>query len=457
MRMNSDPVKIKTIVTVMLLLFGSGVTLVLVNSVQSVYAYQSTGIAIDYGDRNVEWTDVDFNIESEPVLILENICNFKGYTLVIEENTVTEINGISNDDDRSWDLWVIENGELDWIKLTDAEIDASEYTVTVWAYCSDEEVPTVGVDQFGRCIYGYPQAQKTVTLSPSITEILGALNATSTIVGTDKYSNYPNSVANGKADGSIVEVGDFLSPSFELIMKSNPDLVLCDGSQYAHYELAERIRSTTTVNAVVLYSGESIDTIIDNIYIVGLVMGYDIRAEDVINQLEYAEMEILHMVGENETYSKSTVFALSPNKAPWVAGSSTYVDDIIVTLLSENVYSSSYGWVQSNSELIAKSNPEIATIISDEYSATESDYNTMLDNLSAEWKQTDAYKNNQIYLLSGELAEMAQTPGPRYAQLMEIIALILYHEIIYPDETFPNYIGDNYRDFLTITEYLGFE
>ena len=149
--------------------------------------------------------------------------------------------------------------------------------------------------------------------------------------------------------------------------------------------------------------------------------------------------------------------SLSPSKAPWVAGSATYVDDIIVTSLSENVYSSSYGWIQSNSELIAKSNPEIAIIISDEYYATESDYGTMLDNLSAEWKQTDAYKNNQIYLFGEELAEMAQIPGPRYAQLMEIIVLVLYHEIIHPDEIFPNYIGDNYRDFLTITEYLGFE
>ncbi len=454
--MKSDPTKFKTMLTILLLLFGTGLTVILVNNTQSAFAYQSTGIAIDFGNRDVQWVDADFKEYDDPIKILEYACNTLWYELVTEDNKVIKIDGKSNDEERTWNFWVIKSEELNWTKLIDTNVDISVYSVSTWAFCSEDETPTVGVDQFGRSIYGYPQAKKIVTLSPSITEILGSLNAANTIVGTDKYSNYPKAVADGKNNGDIVEIGDYVNPSFELIMKANPDLVLCDGSLYAHYELAERVRKTT-VNSIVLYAGESIDTIIDNIYIVGVVMGYEIRSADVIDLLRTAESEILDLIGMNQTNSKSTLVSLSASKAPWVSGSSTYIDDILNSLQSENVFSSSYSWIQSNSELIAKANPEVAIIITDDYLATESEYNTMLNNLSAEWKQTDAFKKGQIYLLSGGLAEMAQLPGPRYAQLMEIITLILYQDVLFPNDPIPYYIGDNYRDFLTITEYLGFE
>lgn len=454
--MKSDPAKIKTILTVLLLFLGTGFTVILVNNTQSAFAYQSTGIAIDFGNRSVEWVDADFKRYSDPVEILEYACDELGYELLIGDGKVTGINGISNDDERSWSFWIIEKGELNWTESADLNVDVSDYSVSSWAYCGKDEVPTVGVDQFGRSIYGYPQSQKIVTLSPAITEILGSLNAANTIVGTDKYSIYPKSVDEGKKNGDIVEVGDFLNPSFELIMKAEPDLVFCDGSQYAHYELAERIRKTT-VNSIVLYAGESIDTILDNIYIVGMAMGYEMRSEDVIGLLKTAQSEILDLIGKNPTVSKSTLISLSANKAPWVSGSHTYADDILNTLQSENVFSSSYGWIQSNSELIAKENPEVAIIITGDYAATESEYEIMLENMSAEWKQTDAYQNRQIYLLGEELAEMAQLSGPRYAQLMEIMTLVLYRDVLSPDDPIPHYIGNNYRDFLTITEHIGFE
>ncbi len=461
--MKSDPARIKTLLTVLLLLSGTGLTFLFVSNTQSAFAYQSTGIVIDFGNRDVKWADVDFKEYKDPVEVLEYACDEIGYEIVIEDNVVMGINEIYNDDERMWDIWVVEKGKLDWIKLTDIDTEDTEeekslsrFSASSWAYCSEDEVPTVGVDQFGRSIHGYPQAQRIVTLSPAITEILGSLNAANTIVGTDKYSNYPNTVVEGKNKGDIVEIGDFLNPSFELIMKAKPDLVLCDGSQYAHYELAERIRKTT-VNSIVLYAGESIETILDNIYIVGMVMGYEIRSEDVIESLKMAESEILDNIGKNPTRSKSTIISLSANKAPWVSGSYTYADDILNTIQSENVFSSGYGWIQSNSELIAQANPEVAIIITGDYLATKSEYDIMLKNMSAEWKQTDAYKNKQIYLLSEELAEMAQLSGPRYAQLMEVMTLILYRDVLSPDNPIPRYIGDNYREFLTVTEYLGFE
>ena len=453
-----EPTKLKTIVTVVVLILGSFVTAILVSNVNLASAYQSTGIAIDFGDRNVTWTDLDLEVYGDSIDALERACVINGFPLSVdEENKVKEVNGISNNEERSWGLWVIKKGELEWIFVSDSNLDISDYSVASWAYCSEDEVPTVGVDQFGRSVYGYPQAQKVVTLSPSITEILGSLNAISTLVGTDMYSVYPESVVAGKDRGDIVMVGDFLSPSFELIMKTDPDVVFCDGSQYAHYELAERIRKTTS-NSVILYQGEGIDTILDNIYIVGVVMGYEMRALDVIEFLEQAELEIKKLISSGNTNPKSVLFALSPEKSPWVSGSDTYIHDIIHSILGINVFSSKeHGWFRSNSEWIVDADPDVAIIITSDYLANESEYKIMLSKLSSEWKSTKAYMDGNIFLLSEDLAALAQLAGPRYAQLMEIITLILHQDDLPVDLKVPKYIGNEYRDYLKITKDLGFE
>ena len=63
--------------------------------------------------------------------------------------------------------------------------------------------------------------------------------------------------------------------------------------------------------------------------------------------------------------------------------------------------------------------------------------------------------NKEIYLVTGKAADLASRAAPRFPQLSELLA-----EIIHPDsfETeVPKYIGDEYRDYLTITKYLSYD
>lgn len=451
-----EPMKKKALFTVAILIIGS-IFAVSFNNTQ-VSAYQSTGIAIDFGERNVTWTDLDLNEYGDPYDALEEACDYNNYTLTVDGDAVVEINGIANVGDYSWGLWAVENSFTEWKKLSLPYGDISGYSVTSWAYCYDDgdvtETPTVGVDQYGRCIYGYSQANRVVTLSPSLTEIIGSLNAVNILVGTDGgysgCSNYPDSVVTAKNNGDILTVGDYTTPSFEYILEANPDIVFCDGSQYSHYEMAEKLRKVS-IPAIVLYAGESIDTIKDNIYIIGVAMGYELRALEVMSMLDDAEIDIIKMISSGGTVPKDLMVALSPDKSPWVAGYDTYVDDIINTVMGENVFSSEYGWVQVNSETIPSNNPSIIIVITQDYGATQSEYDLLLDSLPEEWKETDAYRDGNIYVFCDGLAEMSMRPGPRYAQLMELVTLILH----FPSEI-PKYIGDEYEDYLTITKHLGF-
>lgn len=63
---------------------------------------------------------------------------------------------------------------------------------------------------------------RIVSLTPSATEVVAALGATSSLVGVDEYSDYPESVK------ALPKVGDFLRPNLEAIVNLQPTFVIVD-------------------------------------------------------------------------------------------------------------------------------------------------------------------------------------------------------------------------------------
>ena len=63
---------------------------------------------------------------------------------------------------------------------------------------------------------------RLVSLTPSGTEIVAALGATSLLVGVDQYSDYPDAVK------ALPKVGSFMAPNLETIVRLRPTLVIVD-------------------------------------------------------------------------------------------------------------------------------------------------------------------------------------------------------------------------------------
>ena len=106
--------------------------------------------------------------------------------------------------------------------------------------------------------------------------------------------------------------------------------------------------------------------------------------------------------------------------------------------------------------MIMDMNPE-CIIIFDYGQYKVEDYDLMLSSLSDEWKNTDAYNDGKIYLFTEGLGEMAQRSGPRIAQLTELMARIVNPAAFTDGIMIPMAIGDNYQNYLTYTENLGFD
>lgn len=446
-----DSTRLKVAATVVILTVGA-VLGCLVSFSDDSEAKQSDGLMIDFGNYDTKWVSARLDSYDDSLELLEYCCNYLGYSLTVTDGTVVEVNGVFSDGARGWDFWTT-NGS-GWEKRgSDSSPDG--YTVVAWAYCSDGEVPAPAVDSMGNSIMGYPRAMRVVSLSPSITEIMGSLNAVTTIVGADMYSDYPHSVDRAQDEGTIAVTGGYINPSFEKIVACNPDIVICDGSQYSHAEMCEKL-NRYGIASVITYDGTDIDAIKNNIYLVGQVTGYDIAARNVISDISDAMRNISYRIMSDPSHKNADVLlTLSGDKAPFASGDNTYADDTLEYVSGMNVITKN-GWVHISSEIIAKSNPGTIIIVSSSYSDTDEDYNALISNLSDEWKSTDAYKNGRIYLLCEDASDLAQRSSPRVVQLMELLGRILQPDV-FTDIDLPMHIGSNYSDYLTYTKNYSYD
>lgn len=67
-----------------------------------------------------------------------------------------------------------------------------------------------------------PTGTRLVSLTPSATEVIAALGATSQLVGVDDFSTYPPEVA------ALPKIGGFTNPNIEAVIRLQPTLVVVD-------------------------------------------------------------------------------------------------------------------------------------------------------------------------------------------------------------------------------------
>ena len=449
--------KVKVMVTVAIILIGAVGAICLNGLGSNATMYRSQGILMDLGDSLTLWTDADLNSNDDPVALLEEIKKeyaSDGFDYTMADGILTSVvyqdKTYANGSSESWDLWYVPVGEFDAVRSDSYSIKVSDYTVVIWAFTTSDGSPSVAVDATATSIYGYSEPDTIVTLSPVCTEMLNAIGGIYKLVGTDSYSDYPDYVVKGHNDKSIAIVGSYTDPSYEAIMNTGAQMVFCDSSTYNDVQMAGMLRASN-VNSVVLYSGDSVETIEKNAFITGIAMGYEGGSVSFMEKMEYAVNSIQDKVSGHD--GLSVMIALSNDPSPWVSGSATYVDDFVNRVNGSNCYSEVVGWKNITAESIIKKNPE-CIIILDNGKYTSDEYDDMMRVLSNEWKSTDAYKNGKIYLLCEGLGEMSQRAGPRASQLMEIMSYIICPDA-YPDMDLPKCIGDDFRDYLNYSKGVG--
>ena len=229
-------------------------------------------------------------------------------------------------------------------------------------------------------------AERIVTLSPSVNEIIFALGEGENIVANTQHSDFP------LESKSIKKIGGYNSISLEKILKVNPTVVV--GQDYD-----EKLNSNLKALGITTlsYKTNTISLIKNTINELGIFFKQEEKAKELNTNIDNAMASVAGLVKD-----KKILIIISPKDSLsnqiFVSGNHIYFEDVILASGNKNAYfSNSTAQPVVNTEKIIGMNPDIiillAPFLEDDLKAQTKLINT--------WKQlpVNASKDDNIYTI----------------------------------------------------------
>ena len=415
------------------------------------------GVMIDFGYYEVDWIEMEFPEGMTGDQALDAACAERSYPVVKDpDGSVYSVNSKTELEKVEWGMYVLDSSG-NWSPVADPSgYDVSNEKIISWARTGVGSAMMPAVDQTGFTYYSYAKLGKNpmgedlkiVTLAPSVTETVCAVGGLDYIVGTDRYSDYPNGLVSAQKDGKVSIVGGFTDPNFEKVVAENPDIVFLDGGTGEHVTMADKFRKSG-INCVVLYNAVTTDDLLKNLWICASALGFPERGNDYITDVSEAINNICRIA---DLQDKKVFVALGVSDSPYTAGSGTYVTNMLESLGARNIFANdSNSWFMASKETVYERQPDIIIIIHDaEQITSQREYRTLLSHFNDLWKRTPAYANGEVYVFSGDAASLLSRAGARLPESLELLAKIMDPEsFINEDPTDVvgvKYYNDSYND-----------
>lgn len=267
------------------------------------------------------------------------------------------------------------------------------------------------VDEIGRQVKIPKSPQRIISLAPSITEMLFALELGDKVVGVTSYCNYP------QAATKIPKVSDTLHPNLEMIISLKPDLVLVTTASQLEQFTA---KMSELGIAVFVIKSDSVKGVLGSIKLLGQITNKEQVAKDLIDSLN-ARLEKVKQQHLNQP-AKPKVFFIVGTEPLITVGRKAFVTDLINLAggqsISEDVETE---WPAYSIETAISRAPEI--ILSPGSHSTENEPSKLT--LPKGLEVTPAARLGKIYKIDGDLL---LRPGPRIIDGLEQITKLLYPE-----------------------------
>lgn len=416
-------------------------------------ADDNEGVMIDYGQYEVDWVRLNLADGMNGIEALQEACDVKGYEYRLDRSgtDVVSVNNVDNKITSTWKLFVLRGSS--WEEVEDPSgFDVGDEKLISWALTSDGTGMMPAVDATGYTYYSYADGGnnrygsqlRILTLAPSVTETVCAVGGEGYIVGTDKYSDYPKSLA----EKGLPTVGGYTDPNYELIVQEDPDIVFLDGSVGEHVTMSDKLRKSG-IYCVVLNEVVSVEDLYKNLWICASAIGLSDNGNTYIRSLSLTIDTVCSIANIQSTKG---FIALSTDESPYVAGERTYADSILESLGVTNIFSDQNSWTMVDKEAIYIKQPDVIIVVyGDGEITSQSEYDDVLRSMSNMWKNTPAFKNKSIYLFSGDAADLLSRPGARLGAVYELLAKAIspqsFIEQDYWDRTY-KYFGDDYAEYL---------
>jgi iron complex transport system substrate-binding protein len=266
--------------------------------------------------------------------------------------------------------------------------------LVVLVACSREEAPSLAGDRSAPF--------RIVSLMPSATEIVAALDATPLLVGVDDFSPFPVEVK------TLPKVGSFLTPNLEAIVRLRPSFVIVDD---IHGNTAGALRDAhiETVACAV----HTLPDIKRCMKAVGTRIGRDIEADRAIAEIDAA----LDAAAAKRPAKRPRVLAIIDRESGGLgnlvaAGPGSWLDELLAVTGGENVLAAAgIRYPKVSMEEVLRSKPDVILDVS--YAAETGGI--------APWHAADvpAAKSGRV---RGLADQFLRAPSPRVKQALASLA-----------------------------------
>ena len=240
--------------------------------------------------------------------------------------------------------------------------------------------------------------QRIVSLLPSLTESVCALGKCSALVGVDRFSNWPQSIRD------LPKLGGMGDINIERIVQLKPDVVLLEKASPVIARLNGLGIKTFALDVKSMGDEERALQKLD------LVLGTS-KSGRVWNQIQ---KEIMRANKQLSTNGGNIRVYFEVNPAPFAAGSTSFIGEILTQLDLVNIIPKSLGpFPKINPEFVVQAKPDIILL-------TES---TAADiQKRPGWNSIPAVAKNRICVFTGNQNDVLVRPGPRMGEAALIIS-----------------------------------
>lgn len=253
---------------------------------------------------------------------------------------------------------------------------------------------------------------RIVSLAPSTTEILFALNLGDEIVGVSSFCDYPQEARDKE------KIGSFSRPNIEKIVSLKPGIVFCTG-----LEQAPVVRELKWLKVNTFVSDPSnLEELFNSIKEIGKVTGRQKEADELIKNMRIKIKGIADSSALIPEDKRPAVFVEYWNNPLMTAGPGSFIDELINLAGGRNIaFDTKQPYSYFSPELVIKRDPDyiiLAYMVSDE---PEKEIRGRLG-----WGDIKAIKNNRVY--ADINPDLILRPGPRIVDGLAEIHKRLYEQ-----------------------------
>ncbi|OOG42976.1 ABC transporter substrate-binding protein [Polaromonas sp. A23] len=246
--------------------------------------------------------------------------------------------------------------------------------------------------------------QRIVSLLPSLTESVCAMDQCQRLVGVDRYSNHPASVR------SLPVMGGGLDPNIEGIVALKPDVVLLATSSRA----SQRLESLG-IKVVALEPKSHVDVrrVLGKI---GVLLDIpDAQGADRLWRIIDTSISAAAQSLSPKARSARVYFEVS--RGPYAAGESSFIGETLTRLGVKNVIPASLGpFPRLNPEYVVRANPDVIMVGNRSMQAMAS---------YPGWGSIKAVREQRICVFGVGESDVVVRPGPRMAEAARLMARCL--------------------------------